>query len=354
MALNSENLSLHIYTASFEELSEILADWGEPEYRVLQLWQGLYRDQCSSFDDLTTLPQDLRKRLHENFRLSSLLSTEILSSKNKETLKYLFATESGEQFETVLMHYDKRKTACISTQSGCAMGCVFCATGQMGLIQNLTSGEIVEQVITLAQQLKKSGSTLTNIVVMGMGEPFHNYEATMKAMDILNHRQGFHLGARRITISTVGLIPMIERFTRERRRNMLAVSLHAATQDLREKIVPISARHPLDSLMEACRNYIKQSGRRITFEWALIKDLNDGMDQAQALVELVDGMLCHINLIPLNPTRGYGMIGASQAKAEEFRDYLISKGLSSTVRVRRGIDIQAGCGQLAAANRSYG
>lgn len=227
------------------------------------------------------------------------------------------------------------------------MGCVFCATGQMGFIQNLTIGEIVEQVITLAQQLKQSATKLTNIVVMGMGEPFHNYDATMKAMDILNHPQGFNLGARRITVSTVGLIPMIERFTRERRKNMLAVSLHAATQELREKIVPISTRYPLDALIEACKKYCEQSGRRITFEWALIKDLNDGLDQAQALVDLVGRMLCHINLIPLNPTAGYELTGSPQIKAEEFHDYLNSKGLSSTVRVRRGIDIQAGCGQLA-------
>lgn len=354
MALRGNNISRHIYNASFAELGDTLADWGERQYRVLQLWHGLYRDQCASFDELTTLSFRLRRQLQENFQLSSLRSTDTLSSKNKETTKYLFVTESGERFETVLMHYDKRKTACISTQSGCAMGCVFCATGQMGFVQNLTSGEIVEQVITLARQLKQAGNKLTNIVVMGMGEPFHNYDATMKAMDILIHRQGFNFGARRITISTVGLTPMIERFTRERRRNMLAVSLHAATQDLREKIVPISARYPLIPLMEACRNYIEQSGRRITFEWALINDLNDGMDQAQALVKLVEGMLCHINLIPLNPTAGYGLLGSPQIKAKEFRDYLISKGLSSTLRIRRGIDIQAGCGQLAAANQPNG
>jgi 23S rRNA (adenine2503-C2)-methyltransferase len=234
------------------------------------------------------------------------------------------------------------------------MGCVFCATGQMGLRRNLSSGEIVAQVLYLTRQLKAEGRQLTNIVVMGMGEPFHNYDATLRAVDTLGDPEGFNFGARRITISTVGLIPMIERFAAERRQVNLAVSLHAATDDLRNELIPINRRYPLDSLMQVCHEYVRLTGRRISFEWALIAGVNDGVDQAQALVRLVKNLTCHVNLIPLNPTLGYSGTATAQPKANQFAGVLAVAGIPCTIRTRRGIDIQAGCGQLAVEGSSGG
>ncbi len=203
------------------------------------------------------------------------------------------------------MRYERRRTICISTQVGCAMGCVFCATGQMGYQRNLTAGEIVAQVMTYARRLQTTGERLTNIVVMGMGEPFHNYEGTLAALDRLNDPEGFGFGERRMTISTVGLIPGIDRFAAEKRQINLAVSLHAATDELRSSLLPINRRYPLEPLFDACRRYVQATHRRITFEWALIEGVNDGQDQALALAGLAQGLLCHVNLIPFNPTRGY-------------------------------------------------
>lgn len=227
------------------------------------------------------------------------------------------------------------------------MGCVFCATGQMGFQRNLTAGEIIEQVLILARKLKHKDDQLTNVVVMGMGEPFHNYDATMEALDRLNDPDGFNFGARRFTVSTVGLVPKIEQFTREARPYNLAVSLHAATDSLRSQLLPIAGRYPLETLMQACQAYTTTSGRRLTFEWALIQGVNDQPDQARALSNLVGGMLCHVNLIPLNPTHGYAGQPTAGDSVKIFRKILEERGIPCTVRVRRGIDIQAGCGQLA-------
>jgi 23S rRNA (adenine2503-C2)-methyltransferase len=241
------------------------------------------------------------------------------------------------------MGYRRRTTLCISTQAGCAMGCSFCATGQMGFARQLSAGEIVEQVLLFAARER-----ISNIVFMGMGEPFHNYEATLEAVDRLNDPEGMAFGARRMTLSTVGLVPQLERFTRERRQVNLAVSLHAATDDLRDRLVPINRKYPLDVLMGACRAYIQLTGRRLTFEWALIRDVNDGEDQALALASRVRGLNCHVNLIPLNPTSGYPGQASPRERAAAFRTVLTSRGIPCTVRVRRGLDIDAGCGQLAA------
>ena len=228
------------------------------------------------------------------------------------------------------------------------MGCVFCATGQMGFRRNLTSGEIIEQVLVYARQLKENGDKVSNVVLMGMGEPFHNYDATLNAIDRLNHPEGFNLGARRFTISAVGLVPQIRRFTQEQRQVNLAVSLHAADDELRSSMLPINRKYPLSELMEACREYVQHTHRRITFEWALIRDVNDSPEQAHHLATLAGGILCHVNLIPLNPTRRYSGQGTTRERASAFKAALESHGIPCTIRLRRGIDIQAGCGQLAA------
>lgn len=233
------------------------------------------------------------------------------------------------------------------------MGCLFCATGQMGFQRNLTGGEIIEQVLFYARQLQTVNEKVTNIVLMGMGEPFHNYEATFKAIDRLNHPEGFNFGARRFTVSTVGLVPAIRRFTAERRQVNLAVSLHAADNELRSSLMPINRKYPLEMLMDACLDYVETTNRRITFEWALIRGVNDTLEQARTISHRLkpflrpSGALCHVNVIPLNPTHRYSGQATTQHQALVFQGELEKAGIPCTIRLRRGIDIQAGCGQLA-------
>jgi 23S rRNA (adenine2503-C2)-methyltransferase len=277
----------------------------------------------------------------------SLTPETRLNSIDRQTVKILFHLVDNQPIETVLMYYDKRRTLCISTQSGCALGCVFCATGQMGFRRNLTSGEIVEQVLHFARHLNESNERLTNIVIMGMGEPFHNYTETMAAVDRLNHPQGMNIGARRFTISTVGLIPEILRFANDQRQVNLAVSLHAADDELRDSMLPINRKYPLDELIDACREYVKMTHRRITFEWALIYNVNDTLEQANMFANLLRGLLCHVNIIPLNPTDGYSGKATTMERARIFKAELEHQGIPCTIRVRRGVEIQAGCGQLA-------
>jgi 23S rRNA (adenine2503-C2)-methyltransferase len=324
-------------------LAEKLASWGEPGYRATQVWQSLYRQMASSAEAITGLPKSLRARLEEEFVFRSLEVRAEARSRDGQTVKVAMGRPGeARAVEAVRMGYAHRSTLCISTQAGCAMGCTFCATGQMGFSRNLPVGEIVEQVLHFA-----AGERASNIVFMGMGEPFHNYEATLEAIDRLNDPQGMAFGARRMTLSTVGLVPQIERFTQEHRQVNLAVSLHAATDELRDQLVPINRKYPLESLLRACRAYVQHTGRRITFEWALIRDVNDGGDQARALAAWIRGMNCHVNLIPLNPTAGYKGEATPRERAAAFRHALVGQGIPCTVRVRRGLDIAAGCGQLA-------
>jgi 23S rRNA (adenine2503-C2)-methyltransferase len=337
----------NFYDFGFEDLGELLNRWGEPEYRVEQIWTGMYQGLNDNPEAISNIPKSLRRKLTEHFSFTNLASETILNSKDGQTTKILFHLPDNIAIETVLMEYKKRRTLCISTQSGCALGCVFCATGQMGFYRNLTSGEIVEQVIFFERKLKKNDESLTNIVVMGMGEPFHNYENTMTAIDRLNHPIGLNMGARRFTVSTVGLIPQILRFAKERRQANLAVSLHAADDELRSSMLPINNKYPLPDLMNACREYLDLTHRRITFEWALILDVNDSLEQANRLAGLLKGLLCHVNIIPLNPTQGYSGKATTRERARRFQLELERKGIPCTIRVRRGIEIQAGCGQLA-------
>jgi 23S rRNA (adenine2503-C2)-methyltransferase len=341
-----------VYDLGRQEWLEVVRSWGEPDYRADQIWTALYHGLISDPSQITTLPLALRDQLARGFAFSSLRPTASLTSTDGETEKLLFQLPDGQAVEAVLMRYRRRRTACISTQAGCAMGCVFCATGQMGFQRNLSSGEIIEQVLAFARQLATENYRLTNVVVMGMGEPLHNYDATLQALDRLNSSDGFNFGARRFTISTVGLVPKIVQFTEEARPYNLAVSLHAATDTLRGELLPIARRYPLDVLLNACRAYTQASGRRITFEWALIEGVNDTSEQAQALASLIDGMLCHVNLIPLNPTQGYAGGPTPLDRARAFQRILEARNVPCTIRVRRGIDIQAGCGQLATQKQS--
>lgn len=335
-----------IYDLDFPELSSALQTWGEPAFRAKQVWAGLYRHFWQVPAEFSDLPAELRQKLSENFQFNILIPTLKLDSSDKLTRKTLFRLHDGRQIEAVLMRYDRRRTLCISTQVGCAMGCTFCATGQMGFTRHLSSGEIVAQVMYYARLLHDEQDVVTNIVLMGMGEPFHNYANTMSAIDRLNDPQGYNFGARRFTISTSGLVPAIRQFAAEKRQVNLAVSLHAAEDGLRTSMMPVNKKYAIEELIQACRDYVETTGRRITFEWALINGVNDTPQEALKLAALLKGLLCHVNAIPLNPTTGYQGKATTRERAEAFKQVLESKGIPCTIRMRRGIDIQAGCGQL--------
>ncbi len=336
-----------IYDLTLDEFKQIFAEWNEPAYRAMQVWQGLYRQLWNAPEEFSALPLALRQKLAEQFRFSALKPERELRSSDGETAKTLFRLEDGRTIETVLMRYTERRTLCISSQAGCAMGCVFCATGQMGFKRNLTSGEIVAQVLYFARELKERGERVTNVVVMGMGEPLHNYNATMAAIDRLNDPEGFGLGERRFTVSTVGLVPKIRQFAAEKRQVNLAISLHATNDELRSSMMPVDKKYPIAELMQAARDYTEQTGRRVTFEWALIQDVNDREEDARELARLLKGMLCHVNVIPLNPTKKFNGQATTRQRAAAFKAALEKAGIPCTIRIRRGIDIQAGCGQLA-------
>lgn len=337
---------LNIYDLDYLTMQSYILGLGQPAYRADQLWQWLYFHLATDFSAMSNLPASFRNQLDSAFVIAPWSPAAEEFSNDGLTKKVLFKLEDDRLIETVLMRYDKRRTICISTQAGCAMGCVFCATGQMGFQRNLSVGEIVQQVLFFARELAAEGDRVTNVVMMGMGEPLHNYEHTINALDILIDGKGLNLGARKVTISTVGLVPAMRRYAEEGRQTPLAVSLHAATDRERQRLIPVAKRWPLDELIAACHYYVARTGRRLTFEWALINGENDTQDQARLLGQLVKDLLCHVNLIPLNPTADYGGLPPSRERVTAFQAELNRHGVSNTVRVRRGIDIQAGCGQL--------
>jgi len=336
-----------IYDLDFASMEEWVKTQEEPAYRASQIWEGLYKHCSPAFSEITNIPQALREKLENEFLFSGLLPLTEIMSENGDTHKTLFELHDGSKIETVLMRYQNRLTVCLSTQSGCAMGCTFCATGQMGFSRNLTSGEITSQVLFYERKLRDQSETLTNVVLMGMGEPFNNYDSCLHALNILNDPKGFGMGARRFTISTVGIIPKIRQFADENLQYNLAVSLHAADDELRSSLVPINRIYQLTNLIEACKYYVNTTHRRITFEYALIEGVNDSIQHARALVHLLRGILCHVNVISLNPTHGYEYNGSKEIQINAFLEILTEKKISNTLRSRRGIDIQAGCGQLA-------
>ena len=338
-----------IYDLDISKLTELVTGWNEPAFRAKQIWTGLYKNFWQSPEEFTNLPISLREKMAETFVFNALTPTLKLDSSDGMTRKTLLRLQDGRQIEAVLMRYDRRRTLCISTQVGCAMGCTFCATGQMGFTRHLSSGEIVAQVMYYARMLHAFGENdvVTNVVLMGMGEPFHNYDNTMAAIDRLNDPDGYNFGARRFTISTSGLVPAIRQFASEKRQVNLAVSLHASENNLRANMMPVNKRYNIEELIQACREYVETTGRRITFEWALINGVNDTPEEARKLVVLLKGLLCHVNAIPLNPTTGYEGKATTRDRADAFKLILEQNGIPCTVRIRRGIDIQAGCGQLA-------
>jgi 23S rRNA (adenine2503-C2)-methyltransferase len=323
------------------ELDELVS--GEPRYRSAQIWEGLHR-RADLLGEMTDLPKALRARLAEP--LAPLL-TEVgrASSGDVATTKWAFALADGARIETVLMAYQRRATVCVSTQAGCAMGCPFCATGQGGFTRHLRPGEIVEQVAVAMRANRPR--PVTHVVFMGMGEPLANYEGTWGAVHRLHDDMG--ISARRLTISTVGIIPGIKKMAAEPLPVTLAISLHAANDELRDRLIPINRRYPLAQLMEACRAYKASTNRRLSFEWALIAGVNDSRRDAAELAGLARPLDAHVNLIPLNATDGYDGAATGRQAARQFGAWLAGDGVVATVRVTRGADIAAACGQLAGA-----
>lgn len=353
-----------IHDLDLPTLTNLLEEWNEPAYRAMQVWKGLYQQLHDSSGQFSNLPKSLREKLGEQFTFAPLRAKTFIESSDGYTRKTLFELQDGKVIEAVLMRYGdpaenpqitasptgrgakNRRTLCISTQAGCAMGCVFCATGQMGFKRHLSSGEIIAQVLYYARILQDVNESVTNVVLMGMGEPFHNYDNTMSAVDRLNNPDGFNLGARRFTISTVGLVPQIRRFADEKRQVNLAISLHAAEDAERVKMLPVNRRYHIDDVLDACRYYIEKTHRRVTFEWALIHGVNDTPEIAARLATRLKGLLCHVNAIPLNPTTGYAGQATTRERAAKFKETLDRAGVTCTIRMRRGIEIAAGCGQL--------
>lgn len=326
-------------------LADLLA--GEPRYRVEQVWQGLY-EQLADPAELTALPVALRRRLEAELPPALVTVVERVSD-GGDTVKHLWRLADGNLIETVSMLYPDRVTVCVSSQVGCAMGCGFCATGQAGFERHLGVGEIVEQVIRSARAARSRGRRLSNVVFMGMGEPLANDANVWAAIERLHDDLG--LGGRSITVSTVGIVPGIRRLAARPLPVNLAVSLHAADDELRDELVPINRRYPLDELIDACRTYLRARNRRLSFEWALIDGVNDRPVDADRLAALVRRLplAAHVNLIPLNPTPGYPVRGTPRAGVRAFRDHLRRLGVNATVRRNRGTDIDAACGQLAAS-----
>jgi 23S rRNA (adenine2503-C2)-methyltransferase len=376
---------VHLLDLAPDALRSQVAAWGQPAYRADQLYQWLYQRVAVDPAEMSNLPASLRARLAEEAQIELLAPAAETVSRDGHTTKTLFRLHDGQLIETVLMRYDRRNTVCISSQAGCAMGCTFCATAQMGLQRNLTPGEITAQVLYFERWLRQQGeerksgtgrregigtdsppaasglrvtnyespvtghgSRITNVVVMGMGEPLANYANLWQALRTLVDPAGFGLGARKITVSTVGLVPGIDRFAEEDLQINLAVSLHAPNDALRASLVPINQRYPIAEVIAACRRYVASTHRRISFEYAMMAGINDSPALAEELAARLQGLLCHVNLIPLNPVVGSPYQPSRRADVDAFVAILESRGIPTTLRVRRGIDIDAGCGQLRA------
>ena len=342
----------NFFNLQFEDLEDELRGLSQPGFRAKQIWQGVYQHQFTSWQNFTNLPKDLRQFLENKYALESLSVLDETIAPDQLSTKYLFELPDGNYVESVILRSDDRITLCISTQSGCPVGCVFCATGNFGFFRDLTCGEIVEQGIHLSRLLQQQGEHITNIVLMGMGEPFLNFEASLDAVKRFNDNTGMNIGARRITISTIGIPDKILKFAQEGLQVNLAVSLHAPNDTLRRQLVPLAAKIHIHDLVQACRQYIGATNRRVTFEYVMIAGVNDQPQQAEELANLLQGMLCHVNLIGLNPTSHYAGQTPSHQAMKTFGNILLSHNIPTSIRNSQGSDIQAACGQLAGRMRA--
>ena len=331
---------------NLDELKNEMEALGEKKYRAEQIFKWIYVDKVKEFEEMTNLSIELREKLKQNYTMCNF---NILKKQESSdgTKKYLFDVLDGNAIETVLMQYHHGKTVCVSSQIGCKMGCKFCASTGIKFIRNLTAGEIVEQILAVEQDINDK---ISNIVFMGIGEPFDNYDNVMQAIKILNNQKGLNIGARHISISTSGLVPMIYKFADEELQCTLSISLHATNDEKRSKMMPINNRYNIKELMEACKYYIKKTNKRISFEYALAKDNNDNLEDAKELVKLLKGMLCHVNLIPINKIENGSFTKSSNENIIKFRDYLNDHGIVATIRRELGSDIDAACGQLRRKN----
>ncbi len=331
---------------NLEELKEELVAIGEKKYRAEQIFKWIYVDKVKEFDEMTNLSVELREKLKENY---TMCNYKILRKQESSdgTKKYLFDVLDGNAIETVLMEYHHGKTVCVSSQIGCKMGCKFCASTGIQFVRSLSSGEIVEQILAVEQDI---GDKISNIVFMGIGEPFDNYDNVMKAIRIINNQKGLNIGARHISVSTSGLVPRIYDFANEDLQCTLSISLHATSNEKRSSMMPVNKRYSIEELMKACKDYIAKTNKRISFEYALAKDNNDNLEDAKELVKLLKGMLCHVNLIPINKIENGKYTKSTNENIIRFRDYLNDNGIVATIRRELGSDIDAACGQLRRKN----
>lgn len=336
MSESADLLSLRL-----EELEALLRGWGEPPFRAKQLFGWLHERRAADFSEMTNLPAALRERLAGQARLTAL---SILREQRSAdgTRKYLFGLGDGNCIETVAMRYHHGLSVCVSSQVGCRMGCAFCASTKKGLVRSLTAGEILAQVYKVDALL---GERVDSVVLMGIGEPLDNFDAVTRFCDLVTDARGYRLAGRSITLSTCGLVPRIDELASQKRQLNLAISLHAPTDAQRGRIMPVNRAYNIESVVAACRRYFAATGRRVTFEYAVIAGQNDSAQDAQALARLIQGMGAHVNLIPVNPVRGADF-HATRAQAEVFRDRLCALGVNATVRRTLGQDISAACGQL--------
>jgi 23S rRNA (adenine2503-C2)-methyltransferase len=336
------------YDLSLRELESQVVEFGFPAYRARQLWRWAYRQYVAGYPEMANIPVALRDALAVQAPLSLLEPVRVVAAGDEQTIKTLYQTRDDHVLETVLMLYPNRATVCVSCQVGCAVGCAFCATGLMGLSRNLGAGEMVAQVVGAAREARRRGRELTNIVMMGMGEPLQNYAEMMKFINIIHDPDGLDFGARRITVSTSGIVPKIDALAAEPLQLNLAISLHAPDDELRSRLVPINRRYPIATLMAAVDRYIETTGRRVSFEYALMRGVNDAEQTAHDLAALLAGRLCHVNIIPLNPVELLPYERPDPAGIERFAGILRSAGIPTSVRYSRGLDIDAACGQLRA------
>lgn len=341
-----------VYDFTLDELTAWMQERGYPAFRARQLFRWLYHNLASSYDEITVLPKDLREALAADLPLSAVSPIFEVQTDDDETVKVLYRTADQLTLETVLMFYPDRATICVSCQVGCAVGCSFCATGMGGLQRNLTTGEIVAQVVDIARRAREAGRPLTNLVMMGMGEPFHNYAATMKMIGIINDSNGMNFGARRITVSTSGVVPFIDKLADEPYQVNLAISIHAGNDELRSRLVPLNDRWPLSELIGAVRRYIDKTGRRVSFEYALMSTVNDSDEDARQLASQLQGLRCHVNVIPYNPTPAAPYARPTTEKINRFTSIIEAAGIPATVRYSRGVEIAAACGQLRAEHET--
>ena len=331
---------------NLDDLKEELVSLDENKFRAEQIFKWLYVDKVKSFDEMTNLSLDLREKLKNNFTICNYNIIKKLESSDG-TKKYLFDVLDGNAIETVLMQYHHGKTVCVSSQIGCKMGCKFCASTGIPFVRNLTAGEIVEQILAVEQDINDK---ISNIVFMGIGEPLDNYDNVIKAIKILNNPKGLNIGTRHISVSTSGLVPRIYDLANEKIQCTLSISLHATNDEKRSSMMPVNNRYNIEELMKACKDYIKITNKRISFEYALAKDNNDNLEDAKQLVKLLKGMLCHVNLIPINKIENGKFTKSTNENILKFRDYLNENGIVATVRRELGSDIDAACGQLRRKN----